>query len=101
MVKSRVSERATLAPRQRESGGRVGEQHEFTTGQGRDARPDEEFEDEQSRSQQRSRQSTRGQRGALQLEAEGTCTHLIERNRDAGRIQIAMGICNVETNAQL
>jgi hypothetical protein len=96
MVKSRVSERATLAPRQRESGGRVGEQHESTTGQGRDARPDEEFEDEQSR-----RQSARGQRAALQLEAEGTCTHLIERNRDAGRIQIAMGICNVETNAQL
>jgi hypothetical protein len=25
---------------------------------------------------------------------------LIERNRDAGRIQIAIGICNAETNAQ-
>jgi hypothetical protein len=48
-----------------------------------------------------SRQSTRGQQEGLQLEAEATCTHLIERNRDAGRIQIAMGICNAETNAQL
>jgi hypothetical protein len=64
IVKSRISERATLAPRQRESGGRVGEQHEFTTGQGRDTRAGEEFEDEQSRSEQRSRQSTRGQQGA-------------------------------------
>ncbi len=100
IVKSRVSERATLVSPQGESGGRVGQQQEFTTGQGRDARAGEEFEDEQSRSQQR-RQSTRGQQGGLQLEAEATCTHLIERNRDAGRIQIAMGICNAETNAQL
>ena len=100
IVKSRVSEKATLVSPQGESGGRVGQQHEFTTGQGRDARAGEEFEDEQSRSQQR-RQSTRGQQGGLQLEAEATCTHLIERNRDAGRIQIAMGICNAETNAQL
>jgi len=90
IVKSRVSERATLMSPQGESGGRVGQQHEFTTGQGRDARAGEEFEDEQSRSQQR-RQSTRGQQGSLQLEAEATCTHLIERNRDAGRIQIANG----------
>jgi len=26
---------------------------------------------------------------------------LIERNRDAGRLQIAMGICDAQTNAQL
>jgi hypothetical protein len=101
IVKSRVSERATLTPPQGESGGRFGQEREFTTGQGRDARAGEEFEDEQSRSQQRSRQSTRGQQGSLQLEAEATCTHLIERNRDAGRIQIAMGICNAAANAQL
>jgi hypothetical protein len=100
MVKSRVSERATFAP-QDESGGRVGQQREFTTGQGRDAQAGEEFEDEQPRGQQRSRQSTRGQQAGLQLESQATCTHLIERNRDAGRLQIAMGICNAETNAQL
>jgi len=80
IVKSRVSERATLTSPQGESGGRVGQQHEFTTGQGRDARPDEEFEDEQSRSQQRSRQSTRGQHRGLQLEAEAICTHLIVKS---------------------
>jgi hypothetical protein len=101
MVKSRVSERATLAPPHRESGGRVGEQHEYTTGQGRDGRAGEELEEEESRSQLRGRQSTRGPQGGLQLEAEATCTLLIERDRDAGRIQIAMGICSAETNAQL
>jgi hypothetical protein len=100
MVKSRVSERATFAP-QDESGGRVGQKREFTTGHGRDAQAGEEFEDEQPRGQQRSRQSTRGQQAGLQLESQAICTHLIERNRDAGRLQIAMGICNAETNAQL
>src|SRR5258707_5548479 len=38
IVKSRVSERATLALPQGESGGRVGQDHEFSTGQGLDAR---------------------------------------------------------------
>jgi len=85
---------------QGESGGRVGQQHEFTTGQGRDARAGEELRTS-SRAASNVEQSTRGQQGGLQLEAEATCTHLIERNRDAGRIQIAMGICNAETNAQL
>lgn len=101
IVKSRVSERATLTPPQREYGGRVGEQREFTTGQGPGAQAAEEFEDEQPPGQQRGRQPSRGQRAGVQLEAEATCTHLIERNRDAGRLQIAMGICNAQTNAQL
>jgi hypothetical protein len=101
IVKSRVSERATLVPPQREYGGRVGEQREFTTGQGPGAQAGEEFEDEQPHGQQRGRQPSRGQRAGVQLEAEATCTHLIERNRDAGRLQIAMGICNAQTSAQL
>jgi hypothetical protein len=101
MVKSRVSERATLAPRRGESGGRVGQQREFTTGQGPDAQAGEDFEDSQQRGQQRGRQSTRGQQGGVQLESQATCTHLIERNRDAGRLQIAMGICDAQTEAQL
>ena len=96
MVKSRVSERATLAPRQGELGGR--QQHESTTGQAPGAQAGEEFEDEQQRGAQRSRQ--RGQQAALQLESEATCTHLIERNRDSGHLQIAMGICDAQTNAQ-
>jgi hypothetical protein len=95
MVKSRVSERATLMPPHGESGGRAGEQREFTTGQGRGARPGEEFEDEQSRGR-----PSPGEQGGLQLESQATCTHLIERNRDAGRLQIAMGICEARTNAE-
>jgi hypothetical protein len=97
MVKSRVSERATLTPPQAESGGRAGEQHEFTTGQGGRAHPGEEFEDEQSRGGQ----LHRGEQGGLQMESQATCTHLIERNPDSGRLQIAMGICEAHTNAEL
>jgi hypothetical protein len=96
MVKSRVSERATLRPPQGESAGRAGEQREFTTGQGRGAHRGEEFEDEQSHG----RPSPGGEQGGLQLESQATCTHLIGRNRDSGRLQIAMGICDARTNAE-
>jgi hypothetical protein len=96
MVKTHVSERATLMRPQGEAGGRVGQQREYTTGQGRGAPSGEEFEDEQ----QHGRPSTRGQQAALQVESEGTCTHLIERNRDSGRLQVGMGICDVQTNAE-
>lgn len=95
LVKSRVSERATLTPRQGETGGRVGRQRESTSGQAPRVQPGENDED----SQQRGR-STRGQQAGLQLESEATCDHLIERNRDTGRLQIAMGICDSQTNAQ-
>ena len=76
MVKSRVSERATLMPPQGESTG--------------------EFEDEQSGG----RPAPHGEQGGLQLESQATCTHLIERNRDSSRLQIAMGICDARTNAE-
>ena len=99
MVKSRVSERATFVPRQGELGSRMGREQEFTTGQGPRAREGEDSEDAQSR--QRGRQLGRGQSGSVQLESHATCTHLIERDRDAGRLQIAMGICNAQTEAQL
>ncbi|HLK79894.1 MAG TPA: hypothetical protein VKT99_00110 [Xanthobacteraceae bacterium] len=98
MVKTHVSERATLMRPQSEAGGRAGQQREYTTGQGRGAQGGEEFEEEQPHG----RPSARGgQQAAVQLESEGTCTHLIERNRDSGRLQIGMGICDVQTNAEL
>jgi len=100
MVKSRVSERATLAPRQAEFGGRLGHEQE-STGQGPDAQAGEDFDEPHQRGQQRSRQSGHGQQAGLQLESHALCTHLIERNRDGGRLQIAMGICDAQTNAQL
>jgi hypothetical protein len=96
MVNSRVSERATMMPPQGDSGGRSGEQGELTTGQGRAAHSGEGSDDEQSRS----RPSPHGEQGGLQLESQATCTHLIERNRDSGRLQIAMGICEARTNAE-
>lgn len=99
MVKSRVSERATFVPRQGELGGRMGHEEEFTTGQGPGAQAGEEFEDAQPR--QRGRQFGRSQSGSVQLESHATCTHLIERERDASRLQIAMGICNAQTEAGL
>jgi hypothetical protein len=107
LVKSRVSERATLVPRQADTSGRMGQERtgqeqEFTTGQGQGARAGEDFEDEQpfERRGQRNRQSSRNQGGGVQVESHATCTHLLERNPDAGRIQIAMGICDAQTEAE-
>jgi hypothetical protein len=102
IVKSRVTERATLAARRGEGGGRMGEQHnrdrDFTTGAG----PRSEMQDEEEEGQQRhGRQANRGQQGSVQVESQATCTHLIERNRDAGRLQIGMGVCDATTEAQL
>lgn len=99
MVRFRVSERATLAPRQGELGGR--EQRESTTGQAPGAQAGEEFEEEQQHGAQHGRPPTRGQRAGVQLQSQAMCTHLIERNRDSGHLQIAMGICDAQTNAQL
>jgi hypothetical protein len=96
IVKTHVSERATLMPTQGEAGGRGGQQREFTTGQGRGAQGGEEFEDEQPHG----RPSPRGQQAPLQLESHATCTQLIERNRDSGRFQIGMGICDAQTSAE-
>jgi hypothetical protein len=101
LVKSRVSERATLVPRQSEMGSRMGQEQEFTTGQGQSGQAAEEFEDGQQRRGQRGRQFSRGQQGSLQFESQATCTHLIEKNPEAGRIQVTMGICDATTNAQL
>jgi hypothetical protein len=101
IVKSRVTERATLAPRHGEGGGRIGQQRErdFTTGQG--PQSDMQAGEESDEPRQRGRQMNRGQQGGVQVELQATCTHLIERNRDAGRLQIGMGVCDATTEAQL
>jgi hypothetical protein len=99
IVKSRISERATLAARRGD--GRIGQQRESTTGQGPrgpDMQAGEDFEDGQYR--QRGRPSSRGQ-GSVQLELQANCTHLVERNRDGGQLQIGMGVCDATTEAQL
>jgi hypothetical protein len=101
IVKSHISERATLAPRQAESGGHMRRQRESTTGQGPGTQEDEDLGDQQQRGQPHSRQSGHGQQAAVQLESRAVCTFLIERNRDAGRLQIALGICDGQTDAQL
>ena len=96
IVKSRISERATLMATQGETGGRAGQQGEYTTGQGRGGQAGEEFEEEQPRG----RSPTRGQQGSLQLESHAMCTHLVERNPDSGHLQIGMAICDAHTNAE-
>jgi hypothetical protein len=106
IVKSRISEHATLTPRRGDGGGRLGQQgdsqHESTTGQG-PRRPDmqagEDFEDGQYR--QRGRQQSRGQQGSVQVESQSVCSHLVERNKDSGQLQIGMGVCDATTEAQL
>jgi hypothetical protein len=99
IVKSHVTERATLASRHGEGGGRVGQQreHDFTTGQG----PQSEAGEDSDEPRQRGRQMNRGQQGSVQIELQANCTHMIERNRDAGRLQIGMGVCDATTEAGL
>jgi hypothetical protein len=104
IVKSRISERATLASRHGDGGGRMGQQHDgqrdFTTGQGsRSQEGGEDFEEGRQRGRQQPFRG--GQQGSLQIESNAVCSHLVERNRDSGQLQIGMGVCDAETEAQL
>jgi hypothetical protein len=111
IVKSRISERATLASRHGEGGGRMGQiqregQGEFTTGQSTTGqaprRPDTQAGEDFDEGRQRGRQPSRGQQqGSLQIESQALCSHLIERNRESGQLQIGMGVCDATTEAQL
>jgi hypothetical protein len=98
IVKSRISETATIAPGQGE-GGRMGQRdRDLTTGQGPQPGAGEEYEEGQ---RQRGRPGAGGQQGGMQIELNATCTHLVERSRDSGRLQIGMGVCDATTEAQL
>jgi len=100
IVKSRITERATLTPHRGE-GSRMGQQQQgdYTTGQAPRS-PDMQAGEDFGEGRQRGRQPSRGQQGSIQLEAEATCSHLIERNRDGGHLQIGMGVCDATTEAQ-
>jgi hypothetical protein len=99
IVKSRIAERATLASHRGE--GRVGQQQrgDYTTGQGPRS-PDIQAGEDSDEGRQRGRQPSRGQQGNIQIESEAICSHLIERNKDAGQLQIGMGVCDATTEAQ-
>jgi hypothetical protein len=108
IVKSRLTERATLTPRRGE-GGRMGQlgdgQHDSTAGQSTTGqaprRPDMQAGEDFDEGRQRGRQTSRGQQhGSVQIESEATCQHLVERNRDSGQLQIGMGVCDATTEAQ-
>jgi hypothetical protein len=105
IVKSRVTERATFTPHHGE--GRVGQRdgggqgdRDITTGQvpRSDMQGGEDYEEGQQR--QHGHQMNRGQQASVQVDLQATCTHLIERNRDSGRLQIGMGVCDANTEAQ-
>jgi hypothetical protein len=104
IVKSRVTERATLTPRHGEGhiGQRDGEQRDReTTGQGprSEMQGGEDYDEGQQR--QHGHQMNRGgQQSSVQVELQANCTHMIERNRDSGRLQIGMGVCDATTEAQ-
>jgi hypothetical protein len=98
IVKSRISETATVTPRQGE-GGRIGQRdRDLTTGQRPQSEAGEEYDEVQ---RQRGRPGTHGPQGSMQIELQATCTHMVERSRDSGRLQIGMGVCDATTEAQL
>jgi hypothetical protein len=98
IVKSHIRETATITPHQGE-GGRTGQrEHDMTTGQAPQSETGEEYEEGQ---RQHSRQGFHGQQGSVQIELNATCTHMVERNRDSGRLQFGMAICDATTEAQM
>jgi hypothetical protein len=97
MVRTRITESRTVGNQQQsENDGSFGNgqssrnqqfsrnQQAFTEG----AAPQQRFAQRQ------------GQQGGVQLDTQATCTHLLERNPDSGNIQIAMEICNAQTETQ-
>lgn len=98
IVKSRVTEQASLTPRH--EGGRFSQRDHETTGQSQgDLQAGEDFDEGQPRPQHR-QMNRPGQQGSIQIELQATCTHLLERNRDSGRLQIGMGVCDASTETQ-
>jgi hypothetical protein len=98
IVKSHIRETATITPRQGE-GGRLGQrERDMTTGQGPQSEAGEEYEEGQ---RQHGRPGGRGQQGSTQIELNATCTHMVERSRDSGHLQIGMGVCDATTETQL
>jgi len=101
LVRTRVTESRSMGGARTTGSGRLGQRQQFgerqdqsTQGAGdRDA-------DEQQFSRRQSGQQfgQRGQQqGAMQLETQAMCTHLIKRSEDGGRIQVAMQTCEAET----
>jgi hypothetical protein len=102
IVKSRISERAMFTSR-REGGGRFSQQRESqrgesTTGQAPQSEMQAGEDVDEGMTRQRGRQQA--YRGSVQFESQALCTHLIERTRDAARLQIGMGVCDATTEAQ-
>jgi len=106
LVKSDVMESRTLANPQSGNQAFSGNQQFGNSGNQQFSRNQQPFtegaggsNDQSSQGQQRFAQR-QNQQGRAQLETQATCTHLLERNQNSGNIQIVMGVCNAETQAQ-
>jgi hypothetical protein len=72
---------------------------QYTTGaQGREEYDESADEQGSPRNQRGGRMAMNGQQGGLQIQTQGYCTHVLDRNPDNGRIQIVMGICDASTS---
>jgi hypothetical protein len=103
LVKTRVSETSTIETPGTSGAGRFGQrqqsddrQDQFTQGAGQRDADDQQF----GRRQRGQQFAQRGPQGPLQIETQATCTHLLRRSEDGGRIQVAMQNCDAETQFQ-
>jgi len=103
LVKTRVSETSTIESPGTTGAGRFGQrqqsedrQDQITQGAGQRDTDDQQF----GRRQRGQQFAQRGSQGPLQIETQATCTHLLKRSEDGGRIQVAMQTCEAETQFQ-
>src|SRR5262249_6750793 len=96
LVKTRVTETSTIENPGTTGAGRFGQrqqsddrQDQLTQGAGQRDADDQQF----GRRQRGQQFAQRGPQGPLQIETQATCTHLLRRSDDGGRIQVAMQNC--------
>lgn len=102
LVTTQISESGSLSGAQQMSGS-VG-QGQFTTGAGEQqfSQGGQQFGQGQSDQRSGQQQFRRGgqqfgQAGQLSLETEATCSHVIQRSPNGGRLQIGMSTCTADT----
>jgi len=104
LVKTRVTESRTIGGPRTTGSARFGQRQQFDDRQDQvtQGAGDRDADDQQSNRGQRGQQfGQRGQQqGIVQLETQGLCTHLLRRSDDGSRIQVAMQMCDAETQIQ-
>jgi len=104
LVKTRVTESKTIGGPRTAGSARFGQRQQFDDRQDQSTQGAGDRDADEQQCNRRQRGQPFGQhgqqQGAVQLETEAMCTHLIKRGENGGRIQVAMQTCESETQFQ-